>query len=212
MRKSPLVALLVASMLPAAALAQDWPVTANPNYVNVAPKKDAAAPVEGLGRKGTLVITSDTQFLFEYLTTLPVGNVSSESHTRLALQPTLQFFVIDNLGLGAMGVFAYDGAPNAEATTIGGAPIVSYHIALKPQKLSLFPQVGLPYLIESQKNQASIYSLGVDVFAPFVLHLTPHFFAGLGPFFNVDIIRKQDGVSTDKLRSIGARFQLGGWL
>lgn len=215
MRNCVVVGSVLAALFPAAARAQqDWPVSGDPRYErsSIAKPTVVAASVQGFGRKGGLVISSDTQFVFEYLTTLPVGNVSSESHSEAVFTPTLQYFVANHLAIGLMGIVVHDGTKGVERTAFGGGPVVGFNVAIRREKLSLFPQLAVPYLVDSPKNGATVYSLGIDTYAPFVWQLAPHFFLGLGPAFRLDLIRKREGSDVDKTRALGARLVVGGYL
>jgi hypothetical protein len=115
------------------------------------------------------------------------------SATRFGLAPTLDYFVIDNLSLGAQVLVDLitlspaspgQGQPTPQSTTIttlGIAPQVGYNIALG-DTFSFWPKAFFAYATSTSSNNGpSLAVSAVGLFAPLLYHPVRHFYVGLGP-------------------------------
>ncbi|MDP9002531.1 MAG: hypothetical protein M3O46_20770, partial [Myxococcota bacterium] len=143
---------------------------------------------------------------------------SSGSTTTIELEPALDYFVIRNLSIGGSIEFNYVSAGTTHSTRFGVGPRVGYNFTLS-DLISVWPRAGLSIGTKSSTTDPapgapagtpSISSSGTNVqlnlYVPLMFHPAPHFFAGLGPFLDVDL-------SGDaKATTFGAKMTIGGWV
>lgn len=151
------------------------------------------------GQAGQLVINQDFDLELSYSTS------GSDAFTIL-LAPGADYFISNNISLGAGLNFGQIFTSGEDATSIGLNVRVGYNL-MYSDALSFWPklQAGFVY------NKTTSFQFGNDgtyfevgVFAPVLLHPTNHFFIGLGP--NVDIqVGDVDGLT------LGARSVIGGY-
>ncbi len=184
----------------------------------------AHAQAQDFGNKGQLAISGDTNLSF---TGTSLSDNGGSSFTFL-IQPSVDYFVIDNLSLG--GFVAYEhtsvspgGTGNStNVDTFGIGPRVGYDFRIG-NSFSFWPKAMIEYATTSsstggQSNGDNSWEVGV--FAPFLLHPAEHFFLGLGPIVTTQLSNSasasQNGqtVSTDapKATTYGIAFTLGGWV
>jgi hypothetical protein len=177
------------------------------------------------GDAGQLVVAGDTNFAL-------TGSSYSEnggSSFDLILQPSLDYFVIQNLSLGAVVIIDHastsSGGASTSSNTYGVFGRVGYNIALG-DTFSWWPKLGLGYTGLSSsttpagagaQQTASGGALALQVFAPLLVHPINHSFFGLGPFVQTDLTESAsgNGVSVQnppKLTTYGVMFELGGWM
>jgi hypothetical protein len=195
----------------------------------------APRPVQQFGGPGTLAISSDMNLAFQGCsgcaspTNIAYGagnNATNSSGWVFTLAPAADYFVIQGLSLGAQIVYAHahTSAPGGAGTStststdsdlFGIAARVGYNIPIT-DLISFWPKAGLLFDTVSSTGSYSANAFDVFVYAPFLLHLAPHFFAGLGPQIQTDLTASQSvaGKSvTDppKQTSYGILFTIGGW-
>src|SRR6185369_15670881 len=66
---------------------------------------------------------------------------------------------------------------------------------------------GTPVAVGSTVTENAVF---VELYAPLLFHLAPHFMVGLGPEAYADIVNKTGGAS-NRRRFLGASSTLGGW-
>jgi hypothetical protein len=196
MRPTVTVAVLAAALLvPAIASAQEGP---------------------GFGRRGEVAITWDQSIATTYVGSVAQGqgqvaavlpppswsmieaqytnfDNNGGSYTRFGVAPTLDYFVVDNLSLGAQLLFdlltnsppsAAPGAPQPQSTTyitFGIAPQIGYNIALG-DSFSFWPKAYFAYAATSVSNNGPSSSVAaIGLFAPLLYHPVRHFYLGIGP-------------------------------
>ena len=101
-----------------------------------------------------------------------------------------------------------------DSDTFGIGPRVGYNIPIS-DLFSFWPKVALIYT-DKTTSGASGSTFDVQLYAPVLLHLAPHFFAGLGPQIQTDLTASASaaGVSAPtvpKTTSYGLYFTIGGW-
>jgi hypothetical protein len=98
---------------------------------------------------------------------------------------------------------------------------VGYNVTIS-DGASFWPRVGVTFVSASTNTSigttnanATESRFSLQVFAPFVFHLAPHFFLGLGPNFSTDLTSSTSsgGQSGDgeKVTTFGLGFLVGGW-
>jgi len=118
----------------------------------------------------------------------------------LRLHPALDYFIANNVSIGGLIGIQYD-SPNGGTTTIDLGVRAGYNLNIVNQ-VSFWPTLGIFYShFSASMSSGSSTSLGV--FAPFLYHITPHFFLGGGPFFNLPL---DSGGNNYGLRTV-----VGGW-
>jgi hypothetical protein len=170
-------------------------------------------PSHRFGHEGQLAISSDAALSIEHATPTDV--------TTITLQPAADYFVMENFSVGGFIGFDYVTAGDSDATTFSIGPRVGYNITLS-DLVSIWPKLGLSYAHSSRTDSRTVDdddgeettventvdndALQLNLFAPFVFHPATHFFAGFGPFLDVDL------TGDDKVTTFGMKLTLGGWL
>ena len=192
--------------------------TPAPAVTNEASKEPAEEP---FGKAGVLNVASDLSLNVQHTGygSAPSGGETPSSVTTYMVGPAADYFVIDNLSLGAMFQFGRitesTGAEEAKIDVIGFEPRVGYHIPLVPEKLGLWPRIN--YFYESKKfmvdGRADITdkSMGVGVFVPLLIHPVEHFHIGIGPYMDTALSTKAGGQDEAKATTIGLRMEIAGW-
>ena len=175
---------------------------------------------EPFGKAGVVNVASDLSLNVQHTGySAPSGGVAPSSVTTYLVGPAADYFVIDNLSVGAMFQFGRitesTGAEEAKVDVISFEPRVGYHIPLVPEKLGLWPRVSFFY--ESKKfmvdGRADITekSKGIGVFVPLLIHPVEHFHIGIGPYMNTALSTKLGGEDDAKATTIGLRMEIAGW-
>jgi len=168
-------------------------------------------PSYRFGDSGQLAISSDASIEIRH-----VSPSAGSSYTTITLAPAVDYFVIDGLSVGGFIALSHTALENSDFTVFGIGPRVGYNITLN-DSVSIWPKVGFSFtsfssgeetdgdgdvvLEESTGNEG----IALNLFVPIMFHPAPHFFAGFGPFLDVDLS------GDNKATYIGARLSLGGW-
>lgn len=165
----------------------------------------------GFGDKGEIAISTDAALSFGRTT-----QDGAPAATTLSVLPAADVFVVRNLSLGGFVGVRYQKQGEAKATSFQIGPRVGYNIELM-ERISVWPRIGLSYshtkgesevvvdgdrLVRSTKNDA----LGLNLFAPVMVHPAPHFFAGFGPYLDTDLN------GDNRATTWGFRLTVGGWV
>jgi hypothetical protein len=175
--------------------------------------------VQAFGGPGTLAISSDMNLGF-FGSSVSEGGGSSWT---FLLAPAADYFIIQGLSLGGQISYRHDHgsstgtggkSTSTDTDTFGIGPRIGYNIPINDY-LSFWPKVGLIFT-DLATSGASGNTFDVQVYAPLLLHLAPHFFAGLGPGVQTDLTASASsgGVSVPnppKTTSYGLYFTIGGW-
>lgn len=159
-----------------------------------------AQPAERFGQAGQVAISSDASLDIRETMIKDGPNAF-----RIVLAPAADFFVVTGLSLGGFVSLDYTKSGDSHATRFGIGPRVGYNVPFS-DLLSLWPRVGFSYAHTSASGGGSGDALALNFFVPLMLHPVEHFFAGFGPFLDVDTI------GDTKATVIGGRLTLGGWL
>jgi hypothetical protein len=161
-----------------------------------------AQPAERFGEAGVIAISSDAAFSIRD-THISGGPTAFN----FVLEPAADFFVIRGLSVGGFIGIDYAKSGDSHSTRFGIGPRVGYNVGLS-DLLSLWPRVGFSYAHTSISGGGvgSGNAMALNFFVPLMLHPAEHFFAGFGPFLDVDTI------GDNKATSFGAKLTLGGWV
>jgi len=163
------------------------------------PVKRIEGGADTFGQAGQLVISQDFDLELSYST------AGSDAFTIL-LAPGADYFISDNISIGAGLNFGQIFTSGEDATSIGINVRAGYNL-MYSDALSFWPKVQAGFIYNKTPsfqfgNDGTFFQLGV--FAPVMLHPTNHFFIGLGP--NLDILLGDgDGLN------FGARSVIGGY-
>lgn len=201
LRKLILACLLVGTASTAYAAGADDPSTDDAPFAgnkSSSPAPFAASPSAGFGAMGQWVLsmrtTSDSAFVFFHK---PSGG-----DWTLSLHPSIDYFLTSSISLGA--TFGYTYSPAATGTTVldlGGR--AGFNLTINDH-IGFWPMAGVGVNVNSSDHNTNT-AAAFSIFAPFLYHLVPHLFAGVGPSFSVQL---NDGNG----KVYGLDFILGGWL
>jgi hypothetical protein len=162
------------------------------------PAPFAASPSAGFAAMGQWVLTMKTSGDDGYV----FFHKPSGGDWTLALHPAIDYFITSSVSLGAL--FGYRYSPAATGTTVldlGGRAGFNLNIN---DHLGFWPTAGFALNVDSE-NHTTHTTTSFGVFAPFLYHLVPHLFVGVGPSFSVLM-------SGGSGKTYGLDFTLGGWL
>lgn len=127
---------------------------------------------------------------------------------KFTLRPAIDYFLIDNMSLGATLGLDYTSVGSAHSTVYSVGPRVGYNVSFTPL-FSVWPRAGLSYAGRDQTSDfgpdlgKTHFQLNLSV--PLMFHPRTHFFVGFGPALDAD-------VSGDvKTTTLAGRVTLGGW-
>jgi len=178
---------------------EDAPFAGAGNKTSSSPAPFAASPSAGFAAMGQWVLSLRTTddgggyFFFHK----PSGGDWS-----LSLHPSIDYFLTSSVSLGA--TFGYFYSPAATGTTVldlGARAGFNLNIN---DNVGFWPSAGIGVHINSSNHNTNT-SEAFAIFAPFLYHLVPHLFVGVGPSFSVQL---NDGNG----KVYGLDFVLGGWL
>jgi hypothetical protein len=165
-------------------------------------------PWTAFGDRRQVAISSDAALVIQH---------SSTDTTTIQIAPAADFFVIRELSIGGFVGFDYTKTGNSDATRFAIGPRIGYNIPLSDM-VSLWPKIGFSYghtrvstgvpiangaVFETTRKGDGI---ALNLFLPFLLHPARHFFAGFGPFLDVDLS------GDNKVTTYGGKLTIGGWL
>jgi len=163
----------------------------------------AAAVGSSFGLPGQLVLsmgaTTDEHLFF---------HKQSGGGWQLQLSPALDYFLIQRLSVGGVLGYRYTSGGAGTGTNASGATRilvggrVGFNIDIN-DRFSFWPLAGL-FLERTSANHASTTNTWFGLFAPVLFHVAPHFFAGLGPSFELNL-------SGPNGNQYGIDSIIGGW-
>jgi len=155
-------------------------------------------------------------------TVSPSGSVSlgfwGSGSNGSGLAPGAMVFVADGLAVGGSALLFYSSGSGLSYATFGIAPSVGLNLWVR-DRLSFFPQVSLQATLRQFTSGGDVTQreLATTVYLPLLLHVTPHFFIGLGPSASIPVASRTTGSSISGLTfGTGGNFVLlnsviGGW-
>ena len=166
---------------------------------NKSPAPFAASPSAGFAAMGQWVLsmrtTGDGGFVFFHK---PSGG-----DWTLSLHPSIDYFITSSVSLGA--TFGYSLLAGGDGDD-GGRPRRARRLQSQHQRQHRLLAVGRRRRQRQQQQpQHEHVRRRSAIFAPFLYHLVPHLFVGVGPSFSVQLT---DGNG----KQYGLDFVLGGWL
>lgn len=176
-----------------------------------------APPAEAhaeFGQAGVLAFEAATGLNLSSTSHQAAQGDDPDSTLNVRVEPSLHYFVVENVSVGALLAFELTKQGHDEEREISAGPLVGYNLPLG-EKLSLWPQVGGAYVAVSEKvgaEEGSGHKLQVLVNAPLLVHLAPHFHFGIGPYAAIDVSSKLEGEDADKDTTLGLAGTIGGWL
>jgi hypothetical protein len=174
----------------------------------------SAQPANPMGQVGQVAIASDFQLAFAYQSTSAAMGDDPDSVTTIQLAPAADFFVAPGFSVGGQLVFVHSSAGDASITGFGAEPRVGYFAALGPN-VGLWPTVGIGYVHSSADlgdlGDASGYNIVLEARAPLVFQPAEHFFLGIGPLFQTDLVSSVEGEDADKDTTFGLMSVVGGY-
>jgi hypothetical protein len=165
-----------------------------------------------------------------------LGYSGGGSNSALNIQPAFDYFVVPGFSLGVSALFRYaDNSPtpaNSYAVTYDSTYVaygvtgeVGFNLWLG-DRVSFWPNFALGVwrsrttysLASAPPGEALLTNMPpvtddvvfVELFAPFLFHLTQHFFVGFGPESYVDLYNTAASISNRRL-FFGASSTVGGW-
>ena len=167
-----------------------------------------------MGRQGQVAIQGDFQLSFAYQSTSAAEGDDPDSATTIQLAPAADFFVTPGLSLGGQLIFLRSSSGDSTLTGYGAAPRVGYFIPLGP-RAGLWPAASIAYVHSSADlgdlGDASGYQVLFQVRAPILFQPADHFFLGIGPVFQTDLISKIEDEDADKDTAFGLQSTVGGY-
>ncbi|HET6146034.1 MAG TPA: hypothetical protein VFH68_00760 [Polyangia bacterium] len=146
----------------------------------------ARAQGGGFGAPGQIVIRGDF-----------------EGHLRngweLRLHPAIDYFIANNVSIGGVVGLQYNSGPSTTTVELGVR--AGYNLAIVNQ-VTFWPTAGIFYSHFSN-DMTSGSSTFLEIFAPFLYHIVPHFFVGAGPIFDLSLDNNGNGY--------GLQTVIGGW-
>jgi hypothetical protein len=192
--------VLAVASAPGAARAQEL---APPTAATSAPSSGntaAAPPASNFGVAGAWVVSVQS-FNAGSATPSLFFDKQASGGWRLLLQPGLDYFIGNGISVGGVVGFGYTSGSPATTTFNLGAR-AGFNQGLN-EHVSFWPTIGIDgsYI----HNTGSSSTAALEVFAPFLYHVAPHFFLGAGPFLSYLV---KGGPDTE----YGLDFVIGGWL
>jgi hypothetical protein len=113
------------------------------------------------------------------------GELEGHLHNgwELRLHPAADYFIVNNVSVGGAIGLQYDsGNPSTTIVDIGARVGFNLNIV---DRVGFWPTAGIFYVHVSGRPATN--STAFRVFAPFLFHIVPHLFVGLGPSFGLDL-------------------------
>jgi hypothetical protein len=160
----------------------------------------ATPPAASFGVAGAWVISVQSYNAGSATPSLFFAKQASGGETVL-IQPGVDYFVGNGISVGGVVGFGYTSGSPATTTVNLGAR-AGFNQGLN-EHVSFWPTLGIDGSYSHNSGSSSVAKL--EVFAPFLYHVAPHFFLGAGPFLSYLV---KGGPDTQ----YGLDFVIGGWL
>ncbi len=192
-----------------------------------APVPGPRGPTRRFGDAGELVLTGEIGS--SALRTTYDGTTSSL--TSVTVSPGIDYFIVDqfSIGLAVGGTYSnesgLDGTTPVTFTTTGlsvAVPRIGVEARIA-RWLSFYPRADVYFGFATDNeqertsaNQDKQTYLGVGLYAPLLVHVAPHFFAGVGPSVSHDVMHQYQAPNgaSNQVRgtTFGASAVVGAWL
>ncbi len=179
----------------------------------------AFAEEEPFGKAGVINVASDLSLSLQSTSfSAPSGGTAPSSVTTYSIGPAADYFVIDNLSVGAQVLFQRTNIEDTKIDTFEIMPRVGYHIPFVPGRFGLWPRVEFGYAASTIKadiagvsSDETTKNIKLGVFVPLLIHPVEHFHIGIGPYLDTDLTSKTEGADGIKETTIGIRTEIAGW-
>jgi hypothetical protein len=190
-----LACAVIAAPRPARAQDTPPPPPGSPPATGFAPVAAAGGGFGGTGQWVFSMETADSGGGFFFIH-------ASGGNATISLNPAVDTFIASNLSVGGSVSFSHD-TGGAGSTSVGVGGRVGYNLNIAGP-VGFWPTLRL-FAQHQEVNHAGSTTSSFGVFAPFLYHLTQHFFLGAGPDFNL-------GLSGGSTKEYGIDFVIGGWI
>jgi len=183
------------------------PRAAEPEPTGFEPPPQPKPQGPRFGHRNSFVLSND--LVLSAAATVPA------SQSTFAAQPSVDWFFVEHLSLGASTSFsyAYDSKSTLHAIGYGGGLRFGGDIPLA-SALSLFPRGGFTasQLTGTIPEDTTVVTLGAYI--PVLFHPEPHFFVGFGPSASTELVHhiSSSPGSPQKATTLGLGMTVGGWL
>lgn len=157
----------------------------------------SSAGLFGEARQWVYSISSPNEFPF-WLTKTGDGGWA------LTFRPSLDTFVVRNVSVGGVVTLSTNGG----GSDVGIGARAGYNVPLT-SLVSIWIRGGLYFHHTAINSGPSGNETVMDINVPFLFHLVPHFFVGVGPLFHLPLQNSMMG-GTDA--TYGLTATVGGWL
>ena len=189
--------VLAGATAPRSARAQEL---APPTAATSAPSASTASPgaaASSFGVAGALVISVQSLNSGSATPSFFFAKQASGGSS-VFIQPGFDYFISNGISVGGVVGFGH----SSGSTTVNLGARAGFNQGLS-EHVSFWPTIG----VDGSYNHAttSTSTAALEVFAPFLYHVAPHFFLGAGPFLSYLV---KGGPDTE----YGLDFVIGGWL
>jgi len=123
----------------------------------------------------------------------------------LTLRPAVDYFIIRSVSVGGIVSLHKDGGGSA----VGVGARVGYNLPIS-SLVSFWARGGVFVNSYDVNNGPNGVQTTIGVNAPFLFHVLPHAFVGVGPFFSLPVQNSDEMAGSDA--TYGLTAILGGWL
>lgn len=188
------------SLLGGRALAQQTP-----------PPLPAGALTGGFGERGQVAISGDMKFNIQHES----YSAGGRSFTTYEFQPALDYFVSPNVSVGGLiSIRKEADSADYSLSVFGIGARAGYNVGLS-NAVSLWIRGGLRYEHITAKLSGSPddsgYAVPLTIQAHLLWHPATHFFLGIGPYLDTDLLSKRGSESAPKTTDIGISSTVGGY-
>jgi hypothetical protein len=113
---------------------------------------------------------------------------------QIGIQPSADYFIIRNLSVGGVLGFEYDSG-GAYDVQVGGR--AGYSLPVSGPWV-FWPMAGITVDV-NHANYATNTNAAVVIFAPFLFHIIPHLFVGVGPSFALSLNNAGNNYGVDSI-------------
>ncbi|XXF76941.1 hypothetical protein P2318_28385 [Myxococcaceae bacterium GXIMD 01537] len=152
------------------------------------------------GEAGQLVISQDFQLRLDY-------NTAGTDSLTLLLTPAADYFLLQNLSVGAGLVFGQIFQEGENATSLGANLRLGFNLPYG-DVISLWPKVSVGVVYNKTGTfqfggEGTFFQLGF--FAPVLVHPASNFFVGFGPDLNL-LVGDDTGLTFGVMSVVGGYF------